>query len=188
MQGGLVIPLFRSTDVIPLEGWAVQVENGYIKRISDPDLHCKVIEIHGISVQRTYISAPNSSDETLGVKLPVFDVIMKNIEQYVTIQLELMDNTQTIRKIEASNRHSVIRVKANLCRVPLQLVNGWNQVQVNLSDVLNKAYGTSLQEVRRVVFHANCRLRRILFMSEPFSESQLPLESRIVYQQTGSDQ
>jgi sugar diacid utilization regulator len=40
---------------------------------------------------------------------------------------------------------------------------GWNQIQINLADLVRKTYGTGLVETLRVTIHANCRIRRVYF-------------------------
>jgi hypothetical protein len=56
-------------------------------------------------------------------------------------------------------------------RMPSFPPQGWNQIQINLSDFTRRAYGTSFAEVLRVTVHANCRLRRIYFADRLYSES-----------------
>ena len=42
----------------PLEIWGKEVKNGYIKRITDNDINSSVLEIIGLNVSTTSISAP----------------------------------------------------------------------------------------------------------------------------------
>jgi hypothetical protein len=41
------------------------------------------------------------------------------------------------------------RVKPYICTMPLRLSEGWNQVQLNIADLMRKAYGTTFVEISR---------------------------------------
>lgn len=61
---------------------------------------------------------------------------------------------------------------------------GWNQVQLNLSDLTKRAYGTNYVETLRVTIHANCRIRRVYFTDRLHAEDDLPPEFKL-YQPVG---
>ena len=42
----------------PLNDWDQNVENGYIKRLTDPDIKSPVLEICSGSAENTYITTP----------------------------------------------------------------------------------------------------------------------------------
>lgn len=63
--------------------------------------------------------------------------------------------------------------------MPLRLDDGWNQIQLNLTDLTRRAYGTNYVETLRVQVHANCRLRRIYFSDRLYSEEELPPEFKL---------
>jgi hypothetical protein len=63
--------------------------------------------------------------------------------------------------------------------MPMQLDDGWNQIQFNLSDFTRRAYGTNYIETLRVQIHANCRIRRIYFSDRLYSEEELPPEFKL---------
>ncbi|MEN2495705.1 MAG: hypothetical protein MHMPM18_000298 [Marteilia pararefringens] len=63
--------------------------------------------------------------------------------------------------------------------MPMKLDDGWNQIQFNLSDFTQRAYGTNYVETLRVTIHANCRLRRLFFTDRLYSEQELPMEYKI---------
>jgi len=59
------------------------------------------------------------------------------------------------------------------------ILQGWNQIQFNLSDFTRRAYGTNYVETLRVQIHANCRIRRIYFSDQLYSEDQIPPEFKL---------
>lgn len=64
--------------------------------------------------------------------------------------------------------------------MPMRLELGWNQVIINLSDYVKKAFGTNYSETSRVTIHANCRIRRIYFTDRLYNEEELPAEFKLV--------
>lgn len=57
----------------------IQVRNGHIKRLTDPDIRSSVLEIMGTNVSTTFITTPPESDQVLGIKLPFLVMILKNV-------------------------------------------------------------------------------------------------------------
>lgn len=49
------------------------------------------------------------------------------------------------------------RVKPYICTMPLRLSEGWNQVQLNIADLMRKAYGTTFVEVSRGMYEMIAR-------------------------------
>ncbi|PAV59458.1 hypothetical protein WR25_13561 [Diploscapter pachys] len=177
-QSGLLSILY-SIGSKPLQIWDKQVKNGSIKRISDEDIQSLVIEIAGANVSTTYISCPIDPTKTLGIKLPFFVMIVKNLKKYFTFEIQILDDKGVKRRFRASNYQSSTRVKPFICTMPMRLDDGWNQIQFNLADFTKRAYGTNYVETLRVQIHANCRLRRVCFADRLYSEEELPAEFKL---------
>ncbi|KAL0397390.1 UNVERIFIED_CONTAM: Cilia- and flagella-associated protein 20 [Sesamum calycinum] len=163
----------------PLQIWDKEVVNGQIKRLQDDDIQSNVLEIVGSNVQSTYITCPADPTATLGIKLPFLVMIVKNMKKYFTFEIQVLDDKNVRRRFRASNFQAVTRVKPYICTMPLKLDEGWNQVQLNLTDLTRRAYGTNYVETLRVQVHASCRLRRIYFSDRLYSEEELPPEFKL---------
>lgn len=159
--------------------WDKKVQNGHIKRITDPDIKSSVLEIMGTNVSTNYIMCPSQKDQTLGIKLPFLVMILKNVNKYFTFEVQVLDDKNVKRRFRASNYQSRTSVKPFICTMPMQLDDGWNQIQFNLSDFTRRAYGTNYIETLRVQIHANCRIRRIYFSDRLYSEEELPPEFKL---------
>jgi len=164
----------------PLQIWDATVQNGHVKRITDPDIQSSVVEIMGTNVSTNYIVCPADSKKTLGIKLPFLVMILKNMNKYFTFEVQVLDDKNVRRRFRASNYQSTTRVKPFICTMPMRLDEGWNQIQFNLSDFTRRAYGTNYIETLRVQIHANCRIRRIYFSDRLYTEDELPAEFRLL--------
>ncbi|KAF3327644.1 hypothetical protein FCM35_KLT07762 [Carex littledalei] len=163
----------------PLQIWDKEVSEGHVKRLQDDDIQSNVLEILGANLQSTYITCPADPTATLGIKLPFLVLIVKNLSKYFTFEVQVLDDRNVRRRFRASNFQSVTRVKPFICTMPLKMEDGWNNIQLNLSDLTRRAYGTNYVETLRVQVHANCRLRRIYFSDRLYSDEELPPEFKL---------
>ncbi|KAL0233870.1 hypothetical protein PCE1_002375 [Barthelona sp. PCE] len=130
-QSGLLSILY-SLGSSPLALWAQHVQNGHIKRITDPEIQSLVLEIVGANVATTYISCPKDPQETLGIKLPFLVIICKNLRKYFSFEITILDDKGSRRRFRASNYQSATRVKPFICTMPMRLDENWNQIQFNV--------------------------------------------------------
>ncbi|CEF59679.1 UPF0468 protein C16orf80 [Strongyloides ratti] len=177
-QGGL-LSIFYSIGSNPLQIWEKTTKYGCIRRITDEDIQSFVVELNGHNVSTAYINCPIGPKKTLGIKLPYFVMIVKNLHRPFTFEVQILDDRNMKRRFRASNFQQTTKVKPFICTMPMRLDEGWNQVQFNLSEFCNKAYGTNYVETLRVQIHANCRLRRIYFSERLYTEDELPNEFKL---------
>lgn len=64
--------------------------------------------------------------------------------------------------------------------MPLRLTSGWNQLQLNLAEFTQRAYGTNYMETVRVTIHANCRLRNVYFSDRLYTEEEKPAAFKFI--------
>ncbi|VDM00435.1 unnamed protein product [Schistocephalus solidus] len=177
-QSGFLSMLF-SMGSKPLQIWDKTAKNGHIKRITDNDIQSLVLEIVGNNISTTFISCPADPSKALGIKLPFLVLIVKNLNKYFSFEVQIQDDKGIRRRFRASNYQSTTRVKPFICTMPMRLEEGWNHLQLNLTDLTKRAYGTNFVEVLRIQVHANCRLRRIFFSDRLYKESELPAEFKL---------
>ncbi|ELR21102.1 flagellar associated protein [Acanthamoeba castellanii str. Neff] len=162
----------------PLQLWEGENADG-VKMVRDEDLQSEVVEVMGENIADVYITCPSHPKKTLGIKLPYIVLLVKNMHKYFSFEIEALDDKKLKRRFRASNYQTQARVKPYICTMPLRLSEGWNQVQLNIADLMRKAYGTTFVEISRVQVHANCRLRRIYFAEKPHAEEELPPEFKL---------
>lgn len=176
-QCGLLSILY-SIGSQPLQLFEAKVKNGVIKRVTDDDIKSLIIEITSSNVSTTYVTCPKIN-KSLGIKLNHLVIIVKNLDRFFSFEVEILDDTKTKRRFRASNYQSQTRVKDFICTMPLRLESGWNHINLNLSDLTRRAYGTNYVETSRVTLNANCRLRRIYFADRQYSDDELPAEFKL---------
>jgi Protein of unknown function (DUF667) len=169
------LSVFSSFGSQPLLIWDSHVANGHIKRISDEDVKCLVLEIRGVNVATTYITAPASPCINLGVKLPFLIIVVKNIHKNFSFEVQILDDKNQLRRFRSSNYQSQIRMSNFATSMPLCLDGGWNQIQLNLADFTQRAYGTCYMETVRITVNANCRLRHVYFSDRLYTEDEKPV-------------
>ena len=158
----------------PLQIWRKNINNGYVKRITDFEMQSSVIEICGANVSTCFLSCPSNPKQTLGVKMPFLVLLIKYLKKYFTFEVQVIDDKNVKRRFRASNYQSNTRVKPFICTIPMKLDEGWNQIHFNLTDFTRRAYGTNYLETLRVQIHANCRIRRIYFTDQLLSSKSIP--------------
>ena len=161
-QAGFLSVLY-SLGSKPLQIWQQNVQNGYIKRLTDNDINSTVLEISGSNVSTTYVTCPDKEVEELGIKLPFLVILVKNMKKYFSFEVQVLDDKGIKRRFRASNYQTTTKVKPFICTMPMKLDDGWNQIQFNLSDFTRRAYGTNYVETVRLTMQDDCRLRRGYF-------------------------
>jgi len=177
------LSIFYSLGSKPLQLWATTADDdGSIKKVRDEDVQSVVLEIvatNTANIARTFIACPADTAKTLGIKLPFFVMIAKNLGRYFSFEVEVLDDQGERRRFRSSNFQTTTRLKDYICTMPMHLEDGWNQIQLNLAELTKKAYGTNYTETCIVTVHANCRLRRIYFADRLYSEDELPTEFKL---------
>ncbi|KAI9472104.1 MAG: flagellar associated protein [Benjaminiella poitrasii] len=173
----------------PLQLWSSHVSTddsqdddtsfSHIEQVADDLISSTVIELVSPNLATTFISCPRDPARTLGIKLPYLVLIVKNLDRYFSFEAEVLDDKGETRRFRASNYQMTTRVKPYITTMPMRLDPGWNQIILNLSDYVKKAYGTNYSETARVTVHANCRIRRIYFTDRIYSEDELPAEFKL---------
>lgn len=172
--------IFYSIGANPLSNWECEVHDGYSKRITDEDLNSAVLELISRNATITFIAAPAAPNRSLGIKLPFLTLILKNMHKYFCFEIQIRDDENQLRRYQASNFQSRTRISTFCVQMPLCLANGWNQIQVNLTDFTRRAFGTNYLETVRVRINANVRLRRVYFTDRLYAEHEKPQEYRLL--------
>ncbi|XP_025203331.1 cilia- and flagella-associated protein 20-like [Melanaphis sacchari] len=170
-------PLFTayySVGSHPLDNWAVQCKEGEMQHVLDDVMKSNVLQIQSPNVNACYITCPLNSKGSLGVRLPFVTLMVKNLNQFFTFEITILDNENIRRRLRVSNYHTSKKLSMFIYTMPICMSEGWNQLNLNLADIVRHSFKTTYVETVRVQLHANCRLRRIYFSDQPYKDDQLP--------------
>lgn len=175
------ITVFNSIGSKPLAIWHTNIQDGYARRLTDEDINSAAFEMTSTSVSTSYISTPVKSNESLAIKLPFIVLLLKNLNKYFTFEIQILDDSNALRRFRLSNFQSRTRINPFGAQLPLALQPNWNVVQINLSDFTKRAYGTNYIETVRLQIHANIRIRRIYFADRLYEEFEKPKEFQLPF-------
>lgn len=168
------ISIFYSIGSNPLQLWDTNVKNGHVKRLSDEDCESLVLEIIGRNVETCYIATPASPCTSLGIKLPIFNIIMKNLNKYFSLEIQIKDDKNVLRRFRFSNYQSKTRISSFSTSIPLALKCGWNKLSFDMSQYAQEIYQANFHELINVKIHANCRLRGVFLTDRHYAEDDTP--------------
>jgi hypothetical protein len=173
----------------PLGQWDTHVDpragaQSTVERIMDEDLKSSVIDIRGVSVATTSVQCPRRSLgpwSSLGVSLPCVSFLIKSMGADVpcSIELHVQDSKKERRRLRASTFQKRATSDSKVAALPLRLNVGWNHVQFDLREFLQKWYSTTYEETIGIEVHGTCRLRKIYFTDALYSGDELPPEFRL---------
>jgi len=173
------VTIFNSIGSKPLAIWHCNIQDGLGRRLTDEDINSAAFELSSVNVSTTFIRTPAKPQESLAIKLPFIVLVVKNQNKYFTFEVQILDDSNTLRRFRLSNFQSKSRVSPFGCQLPLAMRSGWNCLQINLSDYTKRAYGTNYVETVRVQMHANIRIRRIYFADKLYEEDDKPDEFKL---------
>ncbi|KAJ2551742.1 hypothetical protein EV175_003581 [Coemansia sp. RSA 1933] len=179
-----ILTVLNSASTDPLALWECTHQSdsdaSSIKIVSDDEISAPVLCIQSSELSKTFISCPKPPS-TLAIKLPYLVVVIKNTDQLVGFEVEVMDDRGQTRAFWAANYESIAQSHPQLSVLPLRLDQGWNHLTFDLAQMTRRAYGTRYSETLRIRFHASTRLRFVLFADRLVPEEDLPSELRLYY-------
>ncbi|ODM93950.1 Cilia- and flagella-associated protein 20 [Orchesella cincta] len=175
IQAG-ILSIFHSGNDRALDIWEKQVRKGHIKKVHDVHISANTLEIMGANMASVFITTPIGIFQTLGVRLPFLVFVVKNLRKHFMFDVLVLDDKNLRRRLRFTNSISTCRIKPHISLIPLALDDGWNEIKINLPEILQKTYSSAFKETVRVQVHGNCRLRRILFCEKTSSDDTLPAD------------
>ncbi|CAG5091737.1 Oidioi.mRNA.OKI2018_I69.PAR.g13220.t1.cds [Oikopleura dioica] len=156
--------------------------------------------ISATSICKLLISSIQKEITSKKVKLLMFSMFQLKISAHDSLELADIANYERDQSMESSisvtptandkmirtydDNSALATTSPRLELTPLsaRCRCAWrNQIQLNLSDFTQRAYGTNYIETLRVQIHANCRIRRVYFFDQLYSEDELPAEFKLYH-------
>ncbi|ETL82263.1 hypothetical protein, variant, partial [Phytophthora nicotianae] len=162
---------------------------GSIRRVLDEDVQSSVVELLADNLVYTWLRIPYGGHEqqqepllalpSLHIRLRHLVLVLKNLDQHVSLEVHLADDRGSRRRFRFSTFQKKSIVHSQLALLPLHLDSGWNQLQLDLDELMHSCYNVRYGHAISVQLHATCRVRRIYFAEKMYSEAQLPPEFRL---------
>lgn len=113
---------------------------------------------------------------------PYLVLQFKTMKKFMTLEFLCVDEDGREKVFIASNKTSFITVDGSTCKLPLVVPTqgGWQYCMINLEDLCAEAFGCIFSKCREVTVHGACRLSKIYFQSQQYSDIELPSFLRLV--------
>jgi len=106
--------------------------------------------------------------------LPVLVLHVKNLERFLSLDVEAMDESRVQRHIILSTRRTITMVEGPKCELPLVLGYGWQYVCLDLRDLLHRAFGAVYYSTSKIRIHGSCRVAAAFLAEKAYSDVELP--------------
>ncbi|XP_060855738.1 uncharacterized protein LOC132933485 [Metopolophium dirhodum] len=176
---GKLFTAFFSVGSHPLENWAVQCKGGEMKQVQDDQMKSNVLQIQSKNVNACCITCPMNPKDSIGIRLPFVTLIVKNLGQFFTFEITILDSENIRRRLRMSSYHVKKKFSTFMITMPVSMDMGWNQLHMNLAEFTITSFNTTYVETVCIKVHANCRLRRVYFSDQLYNEDQLPMSYRM---------
>ncbi len=79
------------------------------------------------------------------------------------LEVDFEDTRGDAFTLQSTNAQSVARLRPGFASVPMELLEGWNRVDLDLRYLASALFKRTYRRCLRVRIFANCRLRRVFF-------------------------
>lgn len=143
---------------------------GDVHVAEDPEFKREVI---GCSGNDSYIEFTSKS------ALPYLAFHIKNEDCFVTIAVTIKDDLGMTRQLIMSNKRSIIHANQNLCELPMIMGPGWQYINLDLIDLVDRAFGSMYVSCRAVRVSGTTRLSKIYLQDREYADFELPTLLRL---------
>jgi hypothetical protein len=144
---------------------------GDVHVAEDPEFKREVV---GCAGNDSYIEFLTSSS------LPFVAFHLKNEDCFLSITITIKDDQDLVRKLIMSNKRSIIHANQNLCELPMIMGPGWQYINLDLVDMVDRAFGSMYVSTRAVQISGTCRMSKIYFQDREYADVELPTLLRLM--------
>ena len=147
-------------------------DNAGVKIVRDNETSENCLQVNSGSLS---LSVPRKSSKRY------LAVYLKNLKRFCEMQLEVYDTNGALKTMTFGNHQSVIRIQpqAGECRLPMSLKPSWNYLNIDLQDIIEKAFGVGFSHCHSITISAHCAVWKVYFQDRPHAESELPKSLQI---------
>ena len=159
----------------------------------DKEINAPAIEISGLGK----ISWDLSDRPVI---LRYLSLHLRNMDKFLSFDLNILGEDAKLRQFKISNRrsHCVISNEKDkigsrsdggdsssagfesTCELPLAISSGWQMCRIDIQDLCANAFGVKRPNVVALTVHGNCRVSKIFFHNEKYSDAEMPMHLRAI--------
>lgn len=158
---------------------------GRVRLVEDMIIKEPVIEVAcapNVKNQNVFIQFPDEEKYTgIGSKLPILTLQIKNIGLDTGVEVRCKTSENKDFTFVATNNTTICKYNSTSLRLlmPMTLKPGWNKLEFDIEEIMG-TLGLRFKSAESVKVLASCRLRRIYFSDEKYSDWELPMDLRIL--------
>jgi hypothetical protein len=92
----------------------------------------------------------------------------------------MKDSQKNIRTFILSNRRTTLHIEHNQCQLPFVFGDGWQIINLDLHDILERCFGTQLISTQEIIIYGSVRIGKIYFQDKLYSDVELPPYLRLM--------
>lgn len=105
---------------------------------------------------------------------------LRNINKFMSLEVQLLDDSESYRTFHVSNGRSITTISNDLCEMPLHLGDHWQFVKLDLEDLTHCAFGTCYSSISRIKVWSSCRVGVMFLSDRIYSDAELPPFLRVL--------
>lgn len=173
-----IVPVLCGSGSHPFNTWSIEGK-GTVKVVMDKETQSAVVEVTSVLFCTTFISCPPNPMERMGIQMPCLTLRVKYLNLPFCFEFQVLDDRNNKRKFRLSNCQTKTKISTLLSHLPLTLEVGWNNVHIDLIEVMKRAYNSRYTEFLRMQIYANCQIRHIFFSDRWYSDDSLPKKYKL---------
>lgn len=166
-----VVPLFPTSENEIEDFESVDCHpSGEVNLIDDEESGILVIDIIGEDSRINFFGTSSH---------PLIAIHVNCSNRFFTIVIHVRDDANKDYVFELSNKRSTITIENNICKLPLEVGEGWQRLCINMEDILLRAFGSTFALSTKITFIGSCRLAKLFYQSDDYSDPELPSFLRV---------
>jgi hypothetical protein len=74
-----------------------------VERITDEDIASSAVELRSSNVSTTFVACPSDPQKSLGIRLPFLVLLVKELGEHFSFEVQILDDKGFRRRFRASN-------------------------------------------------------------------------------------
>jgi hypothetical protein len=130
-----------------------------------------VVELSGIDSKIHFFTDCN---------YPYLAFHIKGLKKFMNIIVACADENGVEKVFEIGNKTGQVVIDKHSCKMPLEVGDGWQYICIDMPDMMANAFGASYFSCREVTVSGTCKVSKLYFQNQKYSDVELPPYLRTV--------